>query len=122
MDQFVSVWMKKEKKFQGREFIEIKISTARENSHSQLVITLDLFINLEWYAISYITQLRDKRSKENGQHCNMSEIKGVWFNIVPLSSSYDIVSSIRHQCEHFLNSCARVTNSATIKIVLPRFW
>lgn len=92
MDQFVSVWMKKEKKFQGREFIEIKISTARENSHSQLVITLDLFINLEGYAISYITQLRDKRGKENGQHCNMSEIKGVWFNIVPLSSSYDIVS------------------------------
>ena len=68
MDQFVSVWMKKEKKFQGREFIEIKLSTARENYHSQLVTIRNLFLNLNEYAISpqkvpYITLVTDKYVK-----------------------------------------------------------
>lgn len=71
MDQFVSVWMKKERKFQGREFIEIKFSTARGNYHSQLVTILDLFLSLKKYAISpqkfpYIILLTDKGIKENG--------------------------------------------------------
>ena len=62
MDQFVSVWMKREKKFQEREFIGIKPSTARENCHSQLVTILDSFPNSDQYTISphkfpYITQL-----------------------------------------------------------------
>lgn len=52
MDQFVSVWMKREKKFQEREFIGIKPSTARENCHSQLVTILDSFPNSDQHTIS----------------------------------------------------------------------
>jgi len=64
MDQLVSVWMKREKKFQGREFIGIKLSSARENCHSQEVRILDSF--------SYIAQLTCKRTLESRQLWKMS--------------------------------------------------